>query len=90
MGKTIVIALAGLLVALLAAVLIRFNRKRLHIIKRATSATDAQLERVYRAVESINTETAHVCRAGAHKSDGTINPSIVPVPEYVQPWQVGA
>jgi len=85
MGKVIVIAL-GLALAFLAVVLIRFNLKRLHVIKRAAAATDAQLERVYRAVESINTEPPTCAVLARTNRTAPSRSAIVPIPEYVQPW----
>ena len=57
MGKIIIIFVLALLLVPIAIILIRFNRKRVHIIRQAASATDDQLERVYRSIESKNTES---------------------------------
>lgn len=54
--KTAFGVLAAGAVTALAIVLIRFNRKRLHIIRAAASATSEQLEEIYRTVEACGTE----------------------------------
>ena len=86
MGKIIAITVIVLLLAPVAVVLIRFNRKRLHIIKRAASATDAQLERVYRAIESKNGEPPTCAVLGRTNRTAPSASAVIPIPEYVRPW----
>lgn len=86
MGKIIIIAVLALLLAPLAIMLIRFNRKRLHIIRQAASATDDQLESVYRAIESMNTESPTCGVLARTNRTGPSASASVPIPEYVQPW----
>jgi hypothetical protein len=84
------IAAAAILAAIaiaLAIVLIRFNRKRLHIIRCAQAATAEQLEAIYAQIDRLGTQTsscavlARTNRRSASDQDWTI-----PVPPYVEPW----
>jgi hypothetical protein len=56
---TFVLLVVSAAVAVLAAVLVRFNRKRLHIARCAASAAPEQLERIYALVESLGTLPAN-------------------------------
>ncbi len=86
MVKIIVIVVIALLLIPLAIVLIRFNLKRVRIIKQAISATDDQLERVYRAIERKQTEPP-TCAVLA-RTNRTASPTAasIPIPDYVRPW----
>jgi len=86
MGKIVAIVVIVLLLASLAVVLIRFNRKRIHIIKRAASATEAQLERIYCAIENKNGEPPTCAVLGRTNRTVPAMCAIIPIPEYVRPW----
>ena len=87
MLKTIVISVIAAVVIPLAIVLIRFNRKRLHIIRCAEAATPEQLEAIYAHIDVLGTESpscallARTNRRSASNDDWTL-----PIPPYVEPW----
>ena len=85
MGTVVVLVVIVALLFAAAIPLLRFNRKRLGIIRRASEATHAQLARVYLAIESRATEppTCAVLARTNRKSDG---PSRVPIPAYAGIW----
>jgi len=76
------------MIAAPAIVLIRFNRKRLHIIRAAESATGEQLEQIYRMVEACGTEDCNGFVLG--RTNETVGDSscIVQVPAELGdfPW----
>jgi hypothetical protein len=79
-------ALAGAIT--LAVILIRFNRKRLLIVRAAAAATETQLEDVYRFVEAGGTEIPNgfiLARTNASADDTSC---IVSVPTSLEefPW----
>jgi hypothetical protein len=74
------------LLARFALILIRFNRKRRHIIRQAARATDDQLERVYRAIESKTTESPAYGVLTRTNRTALYASANIPIPEYVQPW----
>jgi hypothetical protein len=86
LGKFIIIFVLALLLIPLAIILIRFNRKRVHIIRQAASATDDQLERVYRSIESKNTESPTCGVLTRTNRTAPSSSANIPIPEYVQPW----
>jgi hypothetical protein len=71
----------------LAVVLIRFNRKRLHIVRCAEAASDEQLEAVYAQIGLLGTE-APSCAVLARTNRRTHSEGdwIVPIPSYVGEW----
>ena len=54
MGTVVVLVIVFVLLLAAAMPLLRFNRKRTGIMRSAARATDAQLERVYLAIESTS------------------------------------
>jgi hypothetical protein len=78
---TIVVAA---LLAPLAIILIRFNRKQLHIIRCARSATEEQLETVYRLLERLTPEPT--CFVLARTNRQATDEALIPVPLLVKPW----
>jgi len=87
MLKIIAATIISTIVILLAILLIRFNRKRLHIVRCGKSAADEQLEAIYTQIERLSTEPpscavlARTNRRSASDDDWTI-----PVLSYVEPW----
>lgn len=74
-------------VAALVIALVQFNVKRLHIIRKARAATEAQLERIYIQLEKIGTEPP-VCAILGRTNGEATESSIcsIPVPSFVEPW----
>ena len=87
MGKIVLAAIIAVVALPLAVVLIRFNLKRLHIIRCAKAASPQQLEAIYAKIESLGTEPpscgilARANRAAASDTDWS-----VPVPSFIEPW----
>jgi hypothetical protein len=82
------IAVLSAAVAALALVLVRFNRKRLHIARRASSASPEQLERIYTLVEQLGTVAAVGCvLARTNRVSGETR-CLIPVPNELAafPW----
>lgn len=84
------IVLAGIIAAVvipLAVVLIRFNLRRLHIIRCAKSASAEQLEAIYARIDHLGTEapSCAVLARTNRRSDGAQD-WVIPVPAYVGAW----
>lgn len=77
---------AGVIV--FAVVIIRFNRKRMAIVRAAATATESQLEAIYTLVERSSTFPAagHVLARTNRRSTGSA--CIIPIPEELPgfPW----
>ena len=56
MVKIVIAGIIAVTVIPLAVVLIRFNRKRLHIIRCAKAASAEQLEAIYAQIDHLGTE----------------------------------
>lgn len=85
MGIIVAVAVIAALSTPLAIVLIRFNRKRLHIIQQAATATEDQLERIYRAIESKPGESPTCAVLARTNRSAPVSTGIVPIPPYVHP-----
>ena len=87
MLKIVIATIVAALAVLLAIILIRFNRKRLHIIRCAEAATDQQLEAIYAHIERLGTETPSCAiLARTNRRSGSDEDWSIPVPPYVEPW----
>jgi hypothetical protein len=85
--KIVLGAIVAAAALLLAIVLIRFNRKRLHVIRSAKAATAQQLEAVYTQIDHLGTEApscAVLARTNLHSQDD--REWVIPVPSYVEAW----
>ena len=81
-------AVLSVVVTALAAVLVRFNRKRIRIAQCASSATPEQLERIYSLIEQLGTVTSVgyvLARTNTVSSEARC---LVPVPNELPgfPW----
>jgi hypothetical protein len=87
MLKIVIGTLVATIAIALAVVLIRFNLKRLRIIRCAGNASDAELEAIYAQIDSLGTETPScaVLARTNRRSDSEGDWSIV-VPSFVEPW----
>lgn len=83
----ITLALSAATIAL-AWVLVRFNRKRLHIARCAGSASQEQLERIYALVEQIGTVPANGYVLARTNTRTSNTRCLIPVPSGLQgfPW----
>lgn len=87
MLKIILAGIGGVVVVVLAIALIRFNRKRLHIIRCAHDASADQLEAIYSQIGQIGNEApscavlARTNRPSANEGDWHLT-----VPSFVEPW----
>ncbi len=71
----------------LAIILIRFNRKRLHIIRCAEQATPEQLEAIYSQIHVLGTESPSCALlARTNRRSASDEDWVVPIPSYVEPW----
>ena len=88
MIKEIFVSLAGLALAVVAFVLIRFNIKRIRIVRAAARATPQQLEDVYRLVEECGTEVADAFVLGRTNQTVADPACRAAIPENLQelPW----
>lgn len=75
-------------VAALAVALVRFNRKRLHIARCASSASSAQLEHIYTLVEKLGTVSAVGYVLARTNRLSAETRCLVPVPNELEgfPW----
>ncbi len=74
----------------LAVVLMRFNRKRLHIIRCAQAADDQQLEDIYSQIDHLGTQTPSCAvLARTNRRSGTDTDWTIPVSSFVEPWAGG-
>jgi hypothetical protein len=85
-----VIVLAALLTPL-AVLLIRYNRKRLHILRCVRSASQEQLEAIYSLLERLQPEPSHRVLARTNREategDGLTNQDgLILVPPSSSPW----
>src|SRR5258708_26072391 len=80
----VTIVLVALLTSL-AALFIRFNRKRHHIIQCARAATEEQLETIYSCIDGAvgDTSSAVLGRTNRHAPG---DDWLIPIPGYVKPW----
>lgn len=84
------IVVGGIIAALaipMAVILIRFNRKRRHIIRCAKAASAEQLEAIYTRIAQIGTETptcAVLARTNRHSNSD--RDWSIPVPPYIETW----
>jgi hypothetical protein len=80
----VTIVLVALLTPL-AVLLVRFNRKRHHIIQCARAATEVQLETIYSCMDGAVgvTSSAVLGRTNRHASGDNW---LIPIPGYVKPW----
>jgi len=86
MTKIIVITVVVALVIVFAVALIRFNLKRVHIIRCAAGASDDQLERIYQLIDGMGTEPP-VCAVLARTNRTSQEAScLIPLPSYFGPW----
>jgi len=87
MVKIIIGAIIAVIAILLAAVLIPFNRKRLHIIRCAKAADSQQLEAIYTQIDHLGTQTPSCAvLARTNRRSGSDGDWRVPVPSFVEPW----
>jgi hypothetical protein len=87
MLKIVLIVIIAAIAIPLAVVLIRFNRKRLHIIRCAHAAGAEQLEAIYTHIDHLGTQ-APSCAvlARTNRCSGSDGDWSVPVPPFVEPW----
>jgi hypothetical protein len=84
MPVIVIIVIVGVIAIPLAIILIRFNRKRLHIIRCARGASPAQLEAIYTQIDKLGTESSSCAvLARTNRSSGGERDWIIPVPCYV-------
>jgi hypothetical protein len=78
----IAIPLAAVVIAI-----VQFNIKLLHVIRKASAATNAQLERIYIQLEKTGTEPP-VCAILGRSNGATTEPGSfsIQVPSFVEPW----
>jgi hypothetical protein len=87
MLKIVIATIVAAIVVLLAIILIRFNRKRLHIIRCAKAATDQQLEAIYAQIDHLGTETPSCAvLARTNRRSGSDGDWSIRVPSYIEPW----
>ena len=87
MLKIVIATIIVAIVVLLAIILIRFNRKRLHIIRCAEAASERQLEAIYAHIDHLGTETPSCAvLAQTNRRSGSDADWSIPVPSYVEPW----
>lgn len=81
------IVVGGLVLAF-AVVLIRFNSKRVHVIRAAARASDEQLESVYRLVEACGSEKPAGCILGRTNRKVADTGCVTTIPERLEdfPW----
>ena len=85
--KFLVVGIIAAIAILLAVVLIRFNRKRLHIIRCAESANPEQLEAIYSQVSRLGTEPPScLVLARTNRRSGSDSDWCITVPSYVEAW----
>jgi hypothetical protein len=75
------------LLAKLAVVLVGFNRKRVHIIRAASGATDDQLEEIYKQVEASDSQVSKgwvLARTNAVVEDESCIVRVPDLPDF--PW----
>lgn len=87
MLKIVLGVIIAAIVIPLAVVLIRFNRKRVHIIRCAKAADAQQLDAIYKNIEHLGTQ-APSCAvlARTNRRSGSDGDWSVPVPAFVEPW----
>jgi len=85
-----IIIIAGIIAAValpLAVILIRFNLKRLHIIRCADAASAQQLEAIYTQIDRLGTQTPSCAvLARTNRRSGSEGDWSIPVPSFVEPW----
>jgi hypothetical protein len=87
MLKTVIAVIIAALVIPLAVVLIRFNRKRLYIIRCVEAADAQQLEAIYTHLDQLGTQTPSCAvLARTNRRSGSDRDWCVPVPPFVEPW----
>lgn len=76
------------LAAALAVIIIRFNRKRLHIIRAAAGATDEQLECIYRRIEASSAEAPNGFILGRTNKQAHDERCLIAIPHSLEnfPW----
>jgi hypothetical protein len=86
MAEYIIGGIIAAIVIVLGAAIIRFNLKRLYIIRCAKAATDQQLEAIYTQIESLGTETPSCAAlARTNRRSGCDADWTLAVPAFVQP-----
>lgn len=87
MLKSILLLAGAAVVLLLGALLIRFNLKRRHIIRRAEAATPEELEAVYAGIASAGSATSTCAVLGrTNQQLGGEDNWALPVPACVDGW----
>jgi len=83
----IIAGILGAVVALVVIVLVRFNLKRLHVIRCTREAGNQQLEAIYSQIERIGSQQP-TCAVLARLNCVTDGNSTwhLPIPAYVQGW----
>jgi hypothetical protein len=84
MYTTVATVVVAALLLPLAIILIRFNLKRRHIIHRASSAGDEQLEAVYALLDRLGPEPA--CAVLARTNRPAADQALIPIPGFLKPW----
>jgi hypothetical protein len=81
------IVVVGLLSAL-AVPLIRFNRKRIHVIRAAAQASDQALDAIYRNIEACGTEKPTGCVLLRTNRRVENSHSVIAIPDWLEafPW----
>jgi hypothetical protein len=85
MYALLVISVLAVLLTPLAILLIRFNRKRLRILRCARAASHEQLENIYSLLERLQPEWSGAVLARTNRA-APDQEGLIPLPSFLEPW----